>query len=85
MRHEVVKVIKPFLDFLKISNYHHVHNISPLMFVPHFKSLWLWKTLCGVEMQSTLLFNMMQRNHPSFHDNFLSIKSYCPSNVYGFK
>ncbi len=50
MQHDVVKVIKPFLDLKKIFDSHQVHNISPLMFDPHFKSLLLWKTLCGVEM-----------------------------------
>jgi hypothetical protein len=69
MWHEVMKVIKPFLDFLKIFDSH--HDISPLMFVPHFKSLWLWKTLCGVEMQPTLLFNMMQKKSSFFSQQFL--------------
>jgi hypothetical protein len=39
MRHEVVKVIKPFLQFLKTFDYCQVHNMLALMLDPHYKSL----------------------------------------------
>jgi hypothetical protein len=38
MQQEVVKVIKHFLQFLKLFDSHQIHNMFALMLDPHFKS-----------------------------------------------
>jgi hypothetical protein len=47
MWHEVVKVLKPFLEFLKASNFYQVHNMLALMLDPCFKSLQAVESFVG--------------------------------------
>jgi hypothetical protein len=45
---EVVKVIKPFLQFLKVYDSHCVHNMFTIMFeFPCFKFLWVMENYVG--------------------------------------
>ncbi len=47
MQHEVVKVIKPFLEFLKAFDSQQVCNMFALMMDPHFKSFWIVENFVG--------------------------------------
>jgi hypothetical protein len=44
---EVVKVIKPFLEFLEIFDSRQVHSMFALILDPYFKSLWVAKNYVG--------------------------------------
>jgi hypothetical protein len=47
MRVDVVKMIKPFSQFLKVYDSHHVHNMFTIMLDPHFKSLRVVENYVG--------------------------------------
>jgi hypothetical protein len=47
MQHGVVKVIKPFLEFLKAFDSQQVRNMLALMMDPHFKSLRIVENFVG--------------------------------------
>ncbi len=47
MRLEVIKVIKPFLQFLTAFDGRQVHNMMVIMLDPHFKSLHIVENLLG--------------------------------------
>lgn len=47
MQQEVVKVIKVFLQFLKLFDSHQIHNMFALMLDPHFKSLEVFEKYVG--------------------------------------
>jgi hypothetical protein len=47
MRLEVIKVIKPFLQFLKTFDGGKVHNMMAIMLDLHFKSLRIVEDLLG--------------------------------------
>jgi hypothetical protein len=57
MQHVVVKVIKPFLEFLKAFDSQQVCNMLALIMDSNFKSLWIVKNFVGMEMQSTSWLN----------------------------
>jgi hypothetical protein len=46
---EVVKVIKPSLQFLKSFYFNQIHNMLALMLNPHVKSLWVVEIYVGHE------------------------------------
>jgi hypothetical protein len=56
---EVVKVIKPFLQFLQSYDSQQVHNMFALMFDPRFEYLKVWKTMWDMGLAFVLLQNMM--------------------------
>jgi hypothetical protein len=47
MQKAVVKVLKPFLEFLKAFDSHQVHIMLALMLDPCFKSLWVVESFVG--------------------------------------
>jgi hypothetical protein len=47
MQQEFVKVLKPFVDFLKAFESHQIHNMLALMLDFHFKSLWIMENFVG--------------------------------------
>jgi hypothetical protein len=47
MQLEVIKVIKPFLDFLRSFDAHQLHNMMVIMLDTHFKALRIVESLVG--------------------------------------
>ncbi len=41
---EMIKIIKPFLEFLRSFDAQHAHNMMAIMLDPHFKALRIVKT-----------------------------------------
>ncbi len=56
MQLEVIKVIKPFLDFLMSLDAHQVHNMMVIMLDTHFKALRIVESLVGCENVIQLTF-----------------------------
>jgi hypothetical protein len=57
---EVVKVIKPFLQFLKVYDQHQVHNMLVIMLDACFKSLHVVENYVGHGVVFVLFLSMMQ-------------------------
>jgi hypothetical protein len=48
---EVIKIIKPFLEFLRSSDAQHAHNLMAIMLDLHFKALCIVKTWSNMGTQ----------------------------------
>jgi hypothetical protein len=57
----VVKVIKPFLEFLKSFDVREAHNMMAIMLDPCFRALRIMENLVGHGMQSNWHLSMMSR------------------------
>jgi len=56
MQLEVIKVIKPFLDFLRSFDAQQVHNMMVIMLDTHFKALRIVESLVGCRNAIRLTF-----------------------------
>jgi hypothetical protein len=56
MQLEVIKVIKPFLDFLRSFDAQQVHNMMVIKLDTHFKALWIVESLVGCKNVIRLTF-----------------------------
>jgi hypothetical protein len=50
MQLEAIKVIKPFLDFLRSFDAQQVHNMMVIKLDTHFKALWIVESLGDARM-----------------------------------
>jgi hypothetical protein len=60
MQTKIIRVIKPFLQFLEVYDPHQVHNMLSSMLDPHFKSFRVVKNMWDVRIIFILLLSMMQ-------------------------